>query len=148
MSSEGKTMYYVYVIESDLTDKYYIGYTKNLSPRWNSHRFYSKSRKSKLYDCMNKYGFDNFELVLIKAFENKEDALQFERSLISLDDENCLNLVPGGEGGFNVIDVESWKQKLREKRKGRKPALGLKHSNTTKEILRQQQIKRHELNRK
>jgi len=97
---------------------------------------------------MRKYGFDNFEMILIQVFETKKQALEFEQSLISLDDENSLNLVSGGEGGFNVIDVESWKQKLRIARKGRQPALGMKHSEENKKLFRQQQIKRHEFNRK
>lgn len=141
-------MYYVYIIESEVTPKYYIGYTKDYNLRWNSHRHFCRWKKNKLYDCMRKYGFDNFEMILIQVFETKEQALEFEQSLISLDDENSLNLVSGGEGGFNVIDVESWKQKLRIARKGRQPALGIKHSEENKKLFRQQQIKRHEFNRK
>lgn len=125
-------MYYVYIIESELTDRYYIGYTIDYVRRWTAHKYTSKHKKSKLYDCINKYGFDNFELVVIKAFQNKQEAIDYERSLISLDDEKCLNLVPGGEGGFIVQDRVSWIDKLKIAREGRKPALGLKHTEENK----------------
>lgn len=122
-------MYYVYIIESDKTERWYIGYTRNYNLRWNSHVCACNSgKKSKLYDCMRKYGIENFELNLIDAFSNKTDAFQLERSLISLDDSTCLNLAPGGEGGFVVQDKESWRKKLSGSRKNHKPALGMKHT--------------------
>lgn len=129
-------MYYVYIIESSLTDKYYIGYTNNLDSRWRSHKFFSSRKKSKLYDCIRKYGFDNFEMVLIQSFNTKQEALDYERSLISLDDDFCLNLVPGGEGGFNVVNIEEWKQKLSRSRQNHKPFLGKNHTEETKQKLR------------
>ncbi len=137
MSSQGEIMFYVYIIESEFTDRYYIGYTSDYRIRWNSHRFFHTRKKSKLYSCMKKHGFDNFELVLIEVFDNKEEALKFEQSLISLDDDNCLNLAPGGEGGFVVRNKNEWRKKLSIARQGRKPALGLKHSEENKEKFRQ-----------
>lgn len=126
-------MYYVYVIESDKTDSWYIGYTKNYKLRWNAHTHACNSgKKSKLYDCIRKYGIENFELVLISVFDNKIDALSLERSLISLDDKTCLNLVPGGEGGFVIQDKSSWCKKLSKSREGRKPALGMSHTKENK----------------
>lgn len=125
-------MYYVYIIESNLTDKYYIGYTNNYKNRWRSHKFYSKFIKNKFYDCTRKYGFDNFEMILIKAFDDQQEAYDYEISLISLDDANCLNLAPGGESQFTISDRQNWLKKLSISRKGHQPALGMKHSEENK----------------
>ena len=129
-------MYYVYVIECKLNDKYYIGYTNSYSDRWNSHKYYVKTGNTKLYNYMRKYGIDNFEMVLLNSFKAKQEAIDFEISNIDLEDDNCLNLAPGGEGGYVIQDKnkKAWIKKLKEKRKGGKPALGMKHSEENKRL--------------
>jgi hypothetical protein len=81
---------------------------------------------------MRKHGFDNFEMILINAFENKQNAVDLECSLISLDDDQCLNLAPGGEGGWVVVNKNDWLNKLSVARQGGKPALGMKHAEENK----------------
>lgn len=127
-------MFYVYKIVNDFNDKYYIGYTNNLKQRWNAHRYFHTRRKSKLYNYMKKYGFDSFTMHVVKSFTVREEALEFEISLIDLQDALCLNLAKGGEGGFVVPEdkMEEWRIKLRTSRKGRKPALGMRHTDDNK----------------
>lgn len=141
-------MYYVYIIESLVSDKYYIGYTKDYKLRWNSHKHASKCVKSKLYNHMRKYGIGNFELILIDRFFTKEEAIRFEISLISLDDNNCLNLAPGGEGGFTISNIEGWKNKLSAIRQGAKPALGMKHTEENKKLFSSAGKKRWDIYRR
>jgi group I intron endonuclease len=125
-------MFYVYIIESSVTNKYYIGYTNNYINRWNTHKHFSEMRKTKLYSHIRKHGIENFEMILIDSFEDKHKAIQLEKDLISLDDCDCLNLAPGGEGGFVVRNKNDWRKKLSKARSGRKPALGMSHTEENK----------------
>ena len=43
-------------------------------------------------------------------------------------------MVEGGKPSFRVKDIKSWKKKLRKARKGRKPSLGMKHSDENKKL--------------
>ena len=125
-------MYYVYIIESDSTSKVYVGYTKNYKARWTSHLHnVKKGVKNKLYDCMRKHGCSNFEMVLVNSFRTKDEALELEMLLIR-EITDSLNISPGGEGGFVVTDVATWKKKLSKARQGAKPALGMRHSEGNK----------------
>jgi predicted GIY-YIG superfamily endonuclease len=132
-------MYKLYYIVSDKTDSYYIGMTKNkLSYRLNSHKSAARSKKkTALYDCMRKYGLDNFIICLKDEFDTHNECCDAEIRAIKLarkSNHKILNLADGGEGGFNVINIESWKNKLKEKRKGRKPALGMSHTDDNKKL--------------
>lgn len=141
-------MYYVYIIESDLTQKFYIGYTNNYKLRWNSHKnSCNRGVKTKLYDCMRKYGFDNFEMVLVESFLSKDQAIRFEKKLISQYQTNSLNIALGGEGGFVVPEEKKllWQKKLSKARQGRKPALGMKHTDENKKIFSESGKKRWDM---
>ena len=94
-------MYIVY--KATYKDKYYIGFTNDLSKRISSHQCSINSgKKSKFYDYARKYNFDNFVFSIIGEFEDKESAFSFEIENIKLSDPNCLNLAKGGEGGFVI----------------------------------------------
>lgn len=43
-------------------------------------------------------------------------------------------MADGGDGGFVVQDIESWKKKLKIARAGKKPALGMKHTKENKKL--------------
>lgn len=118
-------------------DKYYIGFTNNLAARIASHRNAVKSGKNtKFYAYARRHGFENFTFSIISEFHTKEEALRFEVSNIALTDPNCLNLAVGGEGGFMVPEHEkaNWIEKLKKSREGRKPALGMQHSEDNKKV--------------
>jgi group I intron endonuclease len=130
-------MYYVYKLTNKFNQKYYIGFTNNLDKRMASHKWSAKSgRKGKFYNSVRKYGFNSFDLDVVFESESKDDALTREIELINLEDSLCLNLSLGGEGGFVVPEeqIEAWKDKLSVKRKGRKPALGMKHTDNNKKL--------------
>ena len=130
-------MYKLYKIKITKSDGYYIGMTKNsLFRRFNNHVWKAKTGvKSKLYDYIRKYGVDCFYIELLAEYDNKQDCCDAEIEHIRLAknlNENVLNLAKGGEGGFCVPDIESWKSKLSKVRVGRKPFLGNKHTENTK----------------
>jgi group I intron endonuclease len=130
-------MFVVYKVRCEGSEKYYIGYASNLNKRIATHRYFcNNGRKTKFYDFARKHGFDNLIFEILKTFSSREEAMSFEKETIDLNDTNSLNLAEGGEGGFFVPEdkVEGWKEKLKEARAGRKPALGMKHTEETKKL--------------
>jgi len=130
--SEGSEVM-LYIISSNESTKFYIGITNNVKRRINTHRLSSKTKNTKLYSWMRKY--TDWELKLVNTYSTREEANQEEIFWISFGRSvgwNLLNISDGGEGGFCVKDIEGWKSKLSEKRLGRKPALGMKHSDENK----------------
>lgn len=139
--------YTLYYVVSNLTASYYIGMTgKTPRLRWNEHKSSCRRGvKTKLYDCMRKYGIENFMLVIVDRFNSHTECCEAEIQAISRAIKNghsILNLAKGGEGGFNVRDIFSWRQKISNARKGRKPALGIKHSDESKKKMSEASIKR------
>lgn len=130
-------MYKLYYLVSPSTRYYYIGMTKNkLSTRLNQHKSCAaRGIKSPLYDCMRKYG--DFVIVLVEDNLTHTECCELEianiAEAITLG-HDILNLAAGGNGGFVVQDLDAWKEKLRAKRKNRKPALGMKHTKENKEL--------------
>lgn len=127
-------MYKVYKITNKVNSKYYIGMTKqSINKRFSQHKQSAKSGLSTyLYNAIRKHGIENFEIELICECSSKEECCNLEIKYIS-ENKNGYNLAKGGEGGFVVQDIDAWKEKLKESRKGKTPALGLKHSEETKE---------------
>lgn len=133
-------MHYLYFIVSEKTSYLYIGITNNLRRRFACHRYSANSgKKSPLYDCMRKHGVENFLIVLVNEFDTKEQAQQAEIKTISEARANqwkILNLADGGEGGYVVPEhyKDVWRAKLSKARQGRKPALGMKHTDANKKL--------------
>ena len=122
-------MFYLYCITNKISGRQYIGMTgSSLNKRMSGHKCAANlGKKSKLYDAIRSYGFDNFSIEAIQTFETKQECCEAEIKAIASRDD-LYNLASGGEGGFTVSNIEEWKKKLRAKRAGRKPALGMKHS--------------------
>jgi group I intron endonuclease len=134
-------MYNIYFLVSAETNRMYIGMTKNnLNTRLIQHKSSAlKGKKSPLYDCMRKHGIDNFIICLRNSFLTKEECCLAEKYWISFgrkNNWNLLNLADGGEGGYIIPEAqkEEWQKKLSIKRHGRKPALGMKHSEENKKF--------------
>lgn len=134
-------MYSIYFIVSNKTEYIYVGMTKHkLNVRLNQHRHQARlGRKSPLYDCMRKHGSSNFEVILKETFDTLEKCKEAEKSWITHAREKTwklLNLADGGNGGYVIPDEKraSWIDKLIIARKGKKPALGLKHTEENKKF--------------
>lgn len=135
-------MYKVYKVTNILNNKSYIGMTKqSLDKRFSQHKQAAKRGvKTLLYNAIRKYGTNNFIIELISEHSNKKECINQEIYHISKN-INGYNIASGGEGGFVVQNIEEWKQKLSKSRKGRTPAVGLKHSNVVKKVCREASIK-------
>lgn len=106
---------YIYCITNKVNGKQYIGQTvRDIETRWKDH-----SRKYKnniynlyLYTSMNKYGFDNFSISLVKkiSYDTKK-CLKFNLDKIEIfyiKHFNCLkpngyNMTKGGDCAGNTI---------------------------------------------
>ncbi|MGA4923239.1 GIY-YIG nuclease family protein, partial [Bacillus subtilis] len=63
----------------------YIGITSNHKIRWRQHCNackFAKGSNKRLYNAINKYGVENFEMKVMEEFENRDDANQREIFLI------------------------------------------------------------------
>lgn len=134
-------MYKLYCILNRENGKFYIGMTKNsLSYRWNGHTSSARSgKKSKLYNAIRKYGITSFTINLLREYETKEECCLAEQRVIAglfSTNQPIYNLAKGGEGGYIVPDSykKEWKAKLSLARQGRKPALGMKHTEENKKF--------------
>ena len=115
-------IYTVYVHISP-NNKYYVGITKqSVKRRWHNGTAYRKN--TYFYSAIQKYGWDNFQHEIIAEHLTKDEACDFEITLIAALKSNDRNFgynhSAGGEG-FNGITLSpESRQKIREKLKGRK----------------------------
>lgn len=137
-------IYYLYKIINNNSNSTYYGITNNTKNRWRSHKYScNKGIKTPLYDAMRSYGFDAFTMETVACFLDKESACLAE--IESIDDNRkssirCYNLHDGGTIGYSMKEnprYDDWKNKLVEKRAGRKPALGMKHSDENKKYFKE-----------
>jgi len=88
---------------------------------------------------MRKHGVENFMIAIRDTFDTKKECQQSEIDWIALarkEGWKILNLADGGEGGYVVPEHhrDEWKAKLSVARQGRKPALGMKHTEENKKF--------------
>lgn len=125
---------YLYLIELEDSQRKYVGITNNIQKRIQSHKDRLKSGyKSPLYCAMRSK--PSWYLKVIAEYTTRKEVCDSEMELIAFLRElniPILNLADGGEGGFVVQDEESWKVKLKQSRAGRKPALGMSHTDENK----------------
>lgn len=136
-------MFKLYNLINKDSDTYYIGMTaSSLRSRFISHRFSAnKGVKTYLYNAMRLHGIDNFVMFLVAEFETREECQEAEKSAIKLalaEGHKLYNITAGGDGGWAVPDEskEQWREKLKLARAGRTPALGMSHTDETKERCR------------
>lgn len=91
--------YFLYKTTNLINNKYYYGMhcTRNLKDG------YLGSGKRLKYS-INKYGKENFELIILKFYNSREELIDAEKELITeeliLSDKLCMNINKGGKGGF------------------------------------------------
>lgn len=109
--------YVVYMHKNKINGKLYIGQTSQPPlKRWDNGRGYETC--SKFYNAILKYGWDNFEHIIIKTNLTKDEADELEESLIELYqtriDDFGYNIKAGGK---NKSQSEETKRKIGEANK-------------------------------
>lgn len=121
----------IYKITNNINGKIYIGCSKDIKNRWNTHK-QAKSKKSVIHLAIQKYGVDNFTFeVLLQCpnicFDYWEKRFISEYACVV---PNGYNLTHGGN--YKIIFSEETKQKMSEIKKGHTNMLGKTHSIETK----------------
>ena len=117
--------YCVYMHINKINNKIYIGMTsRNAEQRWGSNG-YNYSTQIHFWNAIKKYGWDNFEHVILLDQLTKEEACKIEILLIALFNTQNINygynVSPGGDGGtFGLQMSDETKSKISESLKGRK----------------------------
>jgi hypothetical protein len=106
MARKQKTIHYLYKTTCLVTGRYYIGMhsTNNLDDG------YMGSGKRLRYS-MRKHGIENHKKEIIKFFETRELLVEAEKKAITpemITDNNCMNIMCGGNGGY--VSEEHYKK--------------------------------------
>jgi hypothetical protein len=111
--------HFLYKTTNLLNNKYYIG----VHSTYNLDDGYLGSG-TKLRRSINKYGKENFKIQILEFFENRDELVEAEKRMVTeslVADKMCMNLKPGGSGGFNEYWVKRGSElaveALKEKRK-------------------------------
>ena len=93
-----KTFHFIYITTNLLNNKYYYGMhsTSNLKDGY-------IGSGTCLRRSIRKYGIENFKCEIMEFLSDRESLVQRESALITnqlLLDDLCMNLKPGGSGGF------------------------------------------------
>jgi hypothetical protein len=96
--------HYFYKITNLINNHFYYGVhnTNNLDDGY-------MGSGVRLQYAYKKYGIENFKKEILKYFDTKEEAFEYESNIVNENlvyDDNCYNLSPGGKGGFipNIKD--------------------------------------------
>lgn len=91
--------YCVYMHKNKINDKVYIGSTcLNVIARWGKTGNQYKRQKH-FYNDIEKYGWDNFEHLILEEDLNCKQAKEKEIYYIDMYKNNCYNKTKGGEQG-------------------------------------------------
>lgn len=119
--------YTVYMHVNKINNKKYIGITKtSVNKRWGCDgRGYRSDKQSVFCRALQKYGWDNFEHVILYENLSQDEACNMEIKLIkeykTQDSNFGYNVQPGGQlGNDGVVFSEESKKKMSEAHKGKK----------------------------
>lgn len=153
-------MFYIYIIQNKINNKIYVGKTKSPNSRFNNHKNIASGSLAKakefktIHAALKKYGFDNFNFMVIEEWENENETYEAEKFWIEFLDSkrNGYNETVGGEGVgsgsdnpmFGKRHSEKAKLAMSEKRKREKhPLWGKNHSAETKNKLSKLKIDKY-----
>ena len=118
------------------SNKRYIGITcQKEKERWANGKGYRK--QSYFYRAIEKYGWDNFEHIIIARGLTEDEAKWLEVELIrewnTTNQNKGYNISIGGEGGNGCKHTEEWKEEHSKKVSGENnPMFGRQHTEETK----------------
>jgi group I intron endonuclease len=110
----------IYGLRNKVNGKWYVGQSINVEERWKDYKRLKCKKQRKLYAALLKYGYDNFETVLIENCEKDYNALN-ARETYWIQEYNSVN--EGYNitfGGGNRKLTDETKRKIGEKSRNRK----------------------------
>lgn len=134
-------LYRVYIHVNKINQKVYVGQTreKNIIKRWGNDGIGYKTQ-DRFWRAIQKYGWDNFEHLIITDWITKEKANEIEIAVIALFDSTNkdygYNISQGGNGPTGVPCTDEKKQLLSDMFSGfGNPFYGKKHTDDIKDML-------------
>jgi|688.fasta_scaffold329279_1 group I intron endonuclease len=105
----------IYKIINKVDGKYYVGRSKNMHKRWKTHMrdlLYNRHSNIHLQRAWNKYGYDNFEFIVVEYVDNIDSLLiNMEEKYINtfIEDrnrgiDNCYNISETSYGGPSILN--------------------------------------------
>jgi group I intron endonuclease len=130
--------HYIYVITNIINGKLYIGYSKDPHKRWIAHKAASNVKKPLQYihRAMRKYNYNNFIFDIIEQHPTKtlcREAEIFYIAYFKFLGQKLYNVTTGGEAASGLKHTEATKEKMRQASLGKRYNLGYKHTPETKE---------------
>lgn len=117
----------IYMVVNLINNKKYIGQSKNIKKRFQSHHLVDYKNKNncnyntKFYQALRKYGIDSFEVIILKLCEEKElDDLEIKYIKEFDTFKNGYNSTEGGQywsPNIHSGETELKRQKTREQNK-------------------------------
>ena len=92
--------YCVYVHTNKINNKIYVGITNNIERRWRSNGIEYKPKEkntSSFWNAIEKYGWDNFQHIIIAEGLSEQDAIKIEEELIAKYDTT------NRDKGYNIL---------------------------------------------
>lgn len=147
-----KNTYLVYCHVNKISNKRYVGITKrDATERWGSNGCHYK-RCPLFYRAIKKYGWDNFEHIILFTGLSREEAVKKECELIEQYKSNNqnygYNLTKGGDGLDGYVPSEETRRKMSILNSGENnyfygkrflgeanPYYGKKHSKQTRDLI-------------
>lgn len=130
----------IYKITNKINNKSYIGKSKDYIKRFEKHKKLAKKFVNRvLYDAINKYGIENFDLILIEEiFINDQNYIN-TREIFWIERENTLypngyNMTTGGDGGYTLANWDE-EAKLNLYKRQAEKRTGFRHSTETKTLI-------------
>lgn len=143
-----RTLSGIYKISSLIDNRTYIGSTSNFIQRFYLHKNHLKRNihsSIHLQRFYNKYGKDSLEFKIVEICDSY-NLLEREQYYINNTKKLFNTLLVAGRGiGYKHTEEE--KIKMKEKRKGKKPALGMKHSEESKKRISESNLGRVSVNK-
>ena len=115
----------IYMYENKINKKVYIGKTIDEVKRIKSHLYESRKTSNKFYNAVRKYGWENFEYIIVDRFESSsKEELNTELSNLEIfyikkfdSIKNGYNTTEGGEGCKGLKHSDSAKEKMSLRKK-------------------------------
>ena len=110
MARKEKNIHYIYKTTCNVTGRWYIGIhsTSNLEDAYMGSGL-------RLRRSIRKYGVENHFKEILEFFDTREELVNREKEVVNfelIEEDLCMNLVAGGNGGF--ISVDGYKKVLRK----------------------------------
>jgi group I intron endonuclease len=122
-------IYCAYMHVNKINGKKYVGITcQDVRDRWKNGSGYREGQ-SVFFNAIQKYGWENFEHVIVKENLSFDEASKLEIDLIALHKTNCCkyknpeygyNMTDGGDGHKGWIPTEENRKNMSNSHKGRK----------------------------